>query len=191
MPAHVTILCKLLWYSWNDPEPGNVEVLVFQNGFDETIHLISRQEDWDPPESAVALTDAHAAQHSLLVHPVLTQELANDVPTQTEAHNDQLGLRICPLNVANHCCKLPSAPWKRATIELLINKCGHASAANHIIFCSALLAQGALSSRYHTYILWTNVFINFYFCTCRNPFLFSYTALELHVLASNNVPIMV
>ena len=67
-------------------------------------------EEIDPPESAVPLTDADTAQHSLLVRPVLTQELAYDVPAQTEAHHDELGLRIRPLYVADHGCKLPCAP---------------------------------------------------------------------------------
>lgn len=65
----------------------------------------------DPPESTVALTDADAAQHPLLVPHVLTQELANDVSAQTEAHHDQLRLRVRPLNVAHHGGKLPRTTW--------------------------------------------------------------------------------
>lgn len=65
----------------------------------------------DPPESTVALTDADATQHSFLVHHVLTQELANNVSAQTEAHHDQLRLRVHPLNVAYHGWKLPRTTW--------------------------------------------------------------------------------
>lgn len=56
----------------------------------------------DLPESAVPLTDADTAQHSLLVHHVLSQELADNVSAQTEAHHDQLRLRVHPLDVAHH-----------------------------------------------------------------------------------------
>lgn len=73
--------------------------------------LIKRWEYTNPPESAVPLTDADTTQHSLLVRPVLAQELTHDVSTQAEAHHDQLGLWIRPLNVANHGCKLPCATW--------------------------------------------------------------------------------
>lgn len=72
--------------------------------------LISVWEE-DPPESTVPLTDADAAQHPLLVPHVLTQELANDVSAQTEAHHDQLCLRVRPLNVAHHGGKLPRTTW--------------------------------------------------------------------------------
>lgn len=76
-------------------------------------HLINmwhqRREDDGPPESAVPLTDADTAQHSLLVRHVLAQELANDVSAQTEANHNELRLRICPLNVADHGRKLPRA----------------------------------------------------------------------------------
>lgn len=68
-------------------------------------------EEGSPPESAVALAHADAAQHSLLVGHVFTQELANDVPAQTEAHHDQLRLGIGALDVAHHGCKFPRATW--------------------------------------------------------------------------------
>lgn len=62
-----------------------------------------------PPESAVALAHADAAQHSLLVGHVLAQELADDVPAQTEAHHDQLRLGVGALDVAHHGRKFPGA----------------------------------------------------------------------------------
>lgn len=65
----------------------------------------------DPPESTVPLADADAAQHPFLVPHVLAQELANNVSAQTEAHHDQLRLRVRPLNVAHHGGKLPGTTW--------------------------------------------------------------------------------
>ena len=62
-----------------------------------------------PPESAVALADADRAEDSLLVVPVLPQELAHYVSSQAEADHDQLGLRVGLLNVAHHGGELPRA----------------------------------------------------------------------------------
>lgn len=85
----------------------------------------------DPPESAVPLTNADTTQHSLLVHHVLPQELADNVSAQTEAHHDQLRLRVRPLNVANHGGKLPCATWmgERRGEQLIFDTAGGQPAA--------------------------------------------------------------
>ena len=80
--------------------------------------LIKRGEDNNPPESTVPLTDADTTQHSLLVRPVLAQELAYNVSTQAEADHNQLGLGVCPLDVTNQGCELPCAPCKIKSTEL-------------------------------------------------------------------------
>ncbi len=59
------------------------------------------------PEGAVTLTDADAAEHSVLVRFVLTQKLTDDVSSQTEAHDHQQRLGESSFDVAHHGCKLP------------------------------------------------------------------------------------
>lgn len=64
------------------------------------------------PECTVALAHAHAAQHTLLIGMVLSQEFADDVATETEAHHDELALRVGLLYVAHHGCKLPGTAYR-------------------------------------------------------------------------------
>lgn len=63
----------------------------------------------DSPQCAVPLANADTAQDLLLVCLRLTQVFAHDVTTQAEAHDDQLGLGICLLDVVHHGSKLPRA----------------------------------------------------------------------------------
>lgn len=73
------------------------------------------------PECTVALAHAHAAQHTLLIGMALPQEFADDVATETEAHHDELALRVGLLYVAHHGCKLPGTAyrvWRRNMYNL-------------------------------------------------------------------------
>lgn len=99
----------------------------------------------DPPESAVPLTNADTTQHSLLVHHVLPQELADNVSAQTEAHHDQLRLRVRPLNVAYHGGKLPCATWmgERWGEQLIYDTAqGQSAAPRSAVPLKVPLAQG-------------------------------------------------
>ncbi len=67
------------------------------------------------PQSTVSLADADATQHSLLIGWILTQVLAGDVPSQTEAYHNELSLWECAFNVAHHGWKLPGTTFNRVT----------------------------------------------------------------------------
>lgn len=116
----------------------------------------------DPPESTVALTDADATQHSLLVHHVLTQELANNVSAQTEAHHDQLCLRVHPLNVAYHGWKLPRTTWtgERRGKQLTYDTSKRQSAALRSAVPLKVLTWSQvwhLQSHWRTFTFWFSV----------------------------------
>lgn len=104
----------------------------------------------DPPESTVPLTDADTTQHSLLVHHVLPQELADNVSAQTEAHHDQLCLSVRPLNVAYHGGKLPCATW--VTEE--VNKWHMTPRRDNQLLPDQISSstEGAFGSRYQGYV---------------------------------------
>ncbi len=59
------------------------------------------------PQCTVALAHAHTAQNTLLVASVLSEELANDISPQTEAHDNKFGLGVRLFDEAHHRCKLP------------------------------------------------------------------------------------
>ncbi len=59
------------------------------------------------PQCTVALAHAHTAQNTLLVASVLSEELANDISPQTEAHDNKFGLGVRLFDEAHHRCKFP------------------------------------------------------------------------------------
>lgn len=124
----------------------STSVLVLQSRFDKTMHVIKKWDHSNPPQRTVPLTNADAAQHSLLVSLVLPQELTNDVSTQTEAHNNELSVRVCPLNVANHGCKFPCASCKMKQYSAIIKT------QKHTLFYSALLAEDFFNSGYQIWV---------------------------------------
>lgn len=67
------------------------------------------EQSLDPPQRTVPLAHADTAQDSLLVGLVLSQVFADNVSTQAEAYNNQLGLRVGLLDVINHGTKFPGA----------------------------------------------------------------------------------
>lgn len=69
------------------------------------------------PQRTIPLAHADTAQNSLLVGLGLSEVLAHNVPTQAEAHHNQLGLWVGLFDVANHGSKFPGATCKKGKVQ--------------------------------------------------------------------------
>lgn len=116
------------------------------------------------PERAVALAHADTAQDSLLVGLALPQVLAHDVPTQAEAYDNQLGLRVGLLDVVNHRTKLPGATWKikdnvksylPTVLSFTLQLCALSSAPSPFwLFNNLKILRALIHTHVHVSVLW-------------------------------------